>query len=90
MQHLRLRTILGEEEEAKLLQDIVDDAILNGVLITRARQIKSDGIKGLGEVRPSLRICVSTGHSKKDIEKAASTIKSSIARVCKARGLKSS
>lgn len=89
MQHLRLRTVLGEEQEAKLLQEIVDDAVANGVLITRARQIKSDGIKGLGEVRPSLRICVTTGHSKKDIEKAAGVVKSSIARVCKAHGLAS-
>lgn len=89
MQHLRLRTPLGEDEEASLLQDVVDDAIQNGVLLTRARQVKSDSIKGLGEVRPSLRICVTTGHSRKDIEKAAAVVKSSIARVCKARGMRS-
>lgn len=87
MQHLRLRTILGELEEAKVLQDIVDDAMQNGVLLTRARQVKSDGVKGLGEVRPSIRICVSTGHSRKDIEKAASVVKNSVARICKAKGL---
>lgn len=89
MQHFRLRTILGDEEETKLLQDVVDDALQNGVLLTRARHVESDGVKGLGEVRPSIRVCVTTGHSKKDIEKAAGVLKHSVARVCKARGMKS-
>lgn len=88
MQHYRLRRILGSVEESKILQEIVDDALQNGVLLTRARHVESDGVKGLGEVRPSIRICVTTGHTKRDIEKAAATVKSSVARVCKAHGLK--
>jgi len=31
--------------------------------------------------RPDLRICVTSGHSKKEIEKAATVIRSAIARV---------
>lgn len=88
MQHLRLRSIFGDEEETRILQDVIDDALQNGVLLTLAKHVKSDGVRGLGEVRPSIRICVTTGHSKKDIEKAATVVKNGIARVCKARGIK--
>lgn len=88
MLHLRLRSILGDDEETMILQDIVDDALQNGVLLTRARHVASDGVRGLGEVRPSIRICVTAGHSKEDIEKAAAVVNTSIARICRARGLK--
>ena len=90
MQHYRLSSKLNltEDEEVSILQEVVDECLHNGVLLTRAKQVKSDGVRGLGEVRPSLRITVSTGHSKKDIEKAAQVIRSAVNKVIKAHNLK--
>jgi serine palmitoyltransferase len=83
--HLRLATPLADDdEEMHVLQDIVDECLSNGVLVTRAKQVNNDGVKGLGECRPSLRICVTVGHTKKDLDKAASVIRSAFAKVIKA------
>jgi serine palmitoyltransferase len=85
LMHLRLATPLADDdEEMHVLQDIVDECLSNGVLVTRAKQVNNDGVKGLGECRPSLRICVTVGHTKKDLDKAASVIRSAFAKVIKA------
>ncbi|KAH7905247.1 pyridoxal phosphate-dependent transferase [Hygrophoropsis aurantiaca] len=67
----------GEAEE-RILQDIVDDALANGVLLTRAKHLKA---QEMIESRPTIRIAVSAAFTKKEMEKAATVVKASIARV---------
>ena len=59
-------------EQERLLQEISDDCIANGVLIVRTKKVwKQESVPG----SPSLRISVSAGHSKKDMDKAASIVR---------------
>ena len=66
------------EGEERLLQDIVDDALAQGVLITRAKRLRG---QELIEARPSIRLAISAAMSKKDCEKAANVIKASCVKV---------
>lgn len=66
------------EAEERLLQDIVDDALAQGVLITRAKRLRG---QELIEARPSIRLAISAAMSKKDCEKAANVIKASCVKV---------
>ncbi|KAH8988184.1 hypothetical protein EDB86DRAFT_2773768, partial [Lactarius hatsudake] len=64
--------IAGEEH---LLQDIVDEALVQGVWTTRARRLRG---QELGEARPSIRLAVMAVLSRKECERAASVIKASV------------
>ncbi|CAG8742012.1 44062_t:CDS:10 [Gigaspora margarita] len=68
------------EEKEKLLQEIVDDAMNNGVILTRAKYVFAQEMFG---IEPSIRICISASFSKKEIEKAAAITKSAITKVLK-------
>jgi serine palmitoyltransferase len=70
--------VVDIEAEDKLLQEVVDEALAQGVLITRARRLK--GQEAL-EPRPSIKIAVSAALSKKDTEKAASILKGVLIKV---------
>ncbi len=75
---------LSKDEQTRLLQAIVDDALENGVLLIRQKRLPSIEPKVLDvgpEARPSIRIAVSTAFSKKELEKAAGIIKASCIRV---------
>ena len=67
----------GDLEE-RLLQEIVDETLAQGVLITRAKRLKG---QELVEVRPSIRLAITAALSKKDCEKAASVVKAAFAKV---------
>jgi serine palmitoyltransferase len=67
---------IGAEE--KLLQEVVDEALAQGILITRARRLR--GQEAL-EPRPSIKIAASAAVSKKDTEKAASILKGILIKV---------
>ena len=67
--------IAGEE---RLLQDIVDEALAQGVWITRARRLHG---QELVEVRPSIRLAVTAALSRKECERAAGVIKASVVKV---------
>ncbi|KAH8984866.1 serine palmitoyltransferase [Lactarius akahatsu] len=66
--------IAGEE---RLLQDIVDEALAQGVWTTRARQLRG---QELVEARPSIRLAVTTALSRKECERAAGVIKAVVVK----------
>lgn len=75
---------LSAAEQSRLLQLIVDDALEHGVLLVRHKTLPSINAKALESgvhARPSVRIAVSAGLSRKEMEKAAAVVKSSIVRV---------
>ncbi|TFK77831.1 hypothetical protein K466DRAFT_508047, partial [Polyporus arcularius HHB13444] len=56
------------ELEERLLQDIVVEALSQGVMVTRAKRLRG---QELVEVWPSIRLAVTAALSRKDCEKAA-------------------
>lgn len=66
------------EAEERVLQDIVDDALANGVFITRGKHLRS---QEMVDSRPTVRIAATAALSKRDVEKAVGIVKASIARV---------
>jgi hypothetical protein len=64
-------------------------ALANGVLITRLKSLPRPpgaGSKGNHEVtQPALKVCLTTGLSKKEVEKAGITIRHAITKVVKGR-----
>ncbi|EAS36400.3 serine palmitoyltransferase 1 [Coccidioides immitis RS] len=74
---------LSVEDQQYIMQDIVDEALANGVLITRLKTIPDEsGPKLLGgQVPPALKICLTTGLSRKEVEKAGTIIRHSITKV---------
>lgn len=74
------------EEYEKTLQDIVDEAMSNGVLLTRAMKVWHQEMlvkdqKNAHLLHPSIRICVSAGLTKKECEKSANVIKAAVSKV---------
>ncbi|KAI9439806.1 serine palmitoyltransferase [Lactarius indigo] len=67
--------IAGEE---RLLQDIVDEALAQGVWTTRARRLRG---QELVEARPSIRLAVTAALSRKECERAAGVIKAAVVKV---------
>lgn len=66
------------EQEEKLLQDVVDDALGQGVMITRAARLRG---QETFEPAPSLKIMLSAAFSKKEVEKIGSVIRGSLTKV---------
>ncbi len=63
------------ELEEKLLQDVADDALSQGVMITRTSRLRG---QETFEPAPSLKILVSSAFTKKEVEKAAAVVKGSL------------
>lgn len=79
--HIRLiQRILAREEEEKLLQEVVDIALRDGFLISRAKYCLSQELKSAA---PSIRVVLSAGMAKKDVEKIAAIIRDAFKRVIK-------
>lgn len=76
--HPREPEVFNIELEEKLLQDIVEEALAQGVLITRARRLRG---QELTEPRPSIRLALTAALSRKECEKAASIIKAAFIKV---------
>ena len=68
--------------EEKILQEVVDEALNAGVLITRAKKLRG---QELVEVRPTIRLAVSSALTKTETEKAAATVKSAFVKVLSRR-----
>lgn len=66
------------EAEERLLQEVVDDVLSQGVLITRAKRLRG---QEMSEARPSIRLAISSAFTKKECEKAATAIKTSLVKV---------
>ncbi|CAI6338872.1 unnamed protein product [Periconia digitata] len=80
---------LNTQDQNEIFQDVVDECLTNGVLITRLRaypvaqgtQAKDQG----WQPTPALKVCVTSGLTKKETEKAGTTIRHAITKVLKAR-----
>ncbi|KAI0073607.1 serine palmitoyltransferase [Panus rudis PR-1116 ss-1] len=66
------------ELEERLLQDVVEECLAQGVMVTRAKRLNG---QELNEVRPSIRLAVTAALSKKDCEKAANVVKAAFVKV---------
>ncbi|KAK4242839.1 pyridoxal phosphate-dependent transferase [Achaetomium macrosporum] len=76
---------LTNEDQERLLQECVDEALANGVLITRLKGMPISNHASLKDgvctVTPALKVCVTSALSKKDVEKAGVTIRHAITKV---------
>ncbi|KAF7533115.1 hypothetical protein G7054_g7352 [Neopestalotiopsis clavispora] len=77
---------LSYADQERILQDCVDETLNNGVLITRLKSLPS--VKAIGTpkdetwaISPALKVCITSGLSKKEIEKAGVTIRHAITKV---------
>jgi len=76
--HLRLAKPSDDRmRDEKLLQAIVDEALSQGILLTRAQYVQAE--KFLPS--PSIRVAILSTHSKQDIIKAAKITKEAVAKV---------
>jgi serine palmitoyltransferase len=64
--------------EERLLQDIVDEALAQGVWVTRARRLRGQEVV---EARPSIRLAVTAALSRKECERAANVVKAAAVKV---------
>lgn len=64
--------------EEKLLQDVVEECLAQGVMVTRSKTLRK---QELAEVRPSIRLAVTAALSRKDCEKAANVIKAACTKI---------
>jgi serine palmitoyltransferase len=69
--------IAGEE---RLLQDVVDKALAQGMWITRARRQHATG-QELVEVRPSIRLAFTAAQECKECKRTTAVIKAAVAKV---------
>ncbi|OAG02626.1 PLP-dependent transferase [Paraphaeosphaeria sporulosa] len=75
------------KDQAQLLQDTVDECLANNVLVTRVKAYPL----GLGanprdegwQPTPAIKVCVTSGLTKKETEKAGITIRHAITKVVK-------
>lgn len=76
---------LSVEDQERLLQECVDEALANGVLVTRLKGGPVSNHAALKDgactVTPALKVCVTSGLSKKDVEKAGVTIRHAVTKV---------
>ena len=64
--------------EERLLQDMVDEVLGQGVWITPARRLR---VQELVEAPPSIRLAATAALSRKECERAAGVIKAAVAKV---------
>jgi serine palmitoyltransferase len=77
LQQLPLATVNRETEE-RLLQDVVDECALQGVLVTRAKYVYE---QELNCPKASIKIHTTTGLTKKENDKAANIVKVAIIKI---------
>ena len=66
------------EDEERALQEVVEDALAQGVMISKAKRLRGQEIV---EPRPSIRLVLTAALSKKDTEKAVGIVKASLQKV---------
>ncbi|PGH30452.1 serine palmitoyltransferase [[Emmonsia] crescens] len=78
---------LSVEDQVAVMQDIVDEALANGVLITRLKTIEDDVVpkQMASPAPPALKVCLTTGMSRKEVEKAGTIIRHAITKVLRQR-----
>ena len=81
--HIRLRTRLStREEEESVLQDAVDLAIKDGVMVTRSKYVLAPGHE-LNIPVPSIRVTASASHTKKEVEKSVGIVRDAVKKALK-------
>ncbi|KAF8909746.1 serine palmitoyltransferase [Gymnopilus junonius] len=70
------------EAEERLLQEVVEDCLAQGVMLTRAKRLKG---QELSEPRPSIRLALTSALTKKETEKAVGVLKSVLVKVLSRR-----
>lgn len=60
------------------MQEVVDEALNQGVLITRAKRLRGQEVV---EPRPTIKLAVTAALSRKDTEKAAQIVKHALVKV---------
>lgn len=71
-------TSVSREDEEYLLQDVVDECAQHGVLVTRAKYVVD---QERNCPRPSIKISVTIGLTRKENEKAAGIVKNAIIKI---------
>ncbi|KDQ56574.1 hypothetical protein JAAARDRAFT_131811 [Jaapia argillacea MUCL 33604] len=64
--------------EERLLQEVVDEVLAQGVLVTRAKSLRG---QEMIEARPSIRLAISSAFTKKECEKSGNVIKVALVKV---------
>ena len=72
------RTQFDIAGEVRLLQDVVDEVLAQGVWVARARRLRA---QELVEPRPSIRLAVTAALSRKGCERAAGVITAAVTKV---------
>jgi len=67
-----------EEEEERLLQNVVDEVLVQGVMITKAKRLAGQEVV---KSRPSIRLAMTSGLTRKETEKAVGVIKNGLVKV---------
>lgn len=70
------------ESEERLLQEVVDEALAQGVLVTKAKRLRG---QEMIEARPSIRLAVTAALTRKECEKAAGVVKAALLKVLSRR-----
>jgi serine palmitoyltransferase len=63
------------EGEERLLQEVVEECLSQGVMITKAKRLRG---QELVESRPSIRLAMTSALSKKETEKAVNVVKAAL------------
>ncbi|EAU83793.1 serine C-palmitoyltransferase [Coprinopsis cinerea okayama7 len=64
--------------EERMLQEVVEDALAQGVMITRAKRLRG---QEWNEPRPSIRLALTAGLTRKETEKAVNVVKAALVKV---------
>jgi len=71
------------ENEEKLLQDVVEEVLGQGVMITKAKRLREERMMSSSSsgVRPSIRLAMTSALTKKEVEKAVGVVKNGLVKV---------
>ena len=72
------------ETEEDLLQEVVEEALSQGVMIAKAQRLRG---QEMVEVRPSIRLALTSALTKKETEKAVGIVKASLVKILGKRRL---
>ncbi|EPQ64100.1 Bgt-972 [Blumeria graminis f. sp. tritici] len=76
---------LGVEEQDRILQECIDESMTSGVLITRTKTMplspRNNSKDSDWKIQPALKVCITTGLTKKETEKAGVVIRHAITKV---------
>ncbi|KAL5598491.1 hypothetical protein BROUX41_003572 [Berkeleyomyces rouxiae] len=82
----------SEEDQEYLLQEVVEECLANGVLVTRLRRMPGwthiEAKTFTWDVQPALKVCVTIGLDKKELEAAGQVIQTAISKVMQRDSLK--